>query len=133
MLSSLPPIFNRRLLKRAPRNMQLIAQHYFPRSLATTEVLNTHINFTDRKQARCWAPRIYYAIGEQFRASSVDYFLPHVKMIDTNNRLLQYHCNPYNLRAAKKGYLTTRTPLHSATSTLPFFRGQNPRYSHAYN
>jgi len=85
-----------------------------------------------RKQARCWAPRIYYAIGEQFRASSVDYFLPHVKMIDRNNRVLQHHCRPNNLRAAKKGFLTTRTPLSSPTSTLPFFRGQNPLQTPIY-
>lgn len=85
-----------------------------------------------RKQARCWAPKIYYAFGELYKASSVEYFLPHVVMKDNSNRVIQSHCNAYNLRAAQSGYLTSRQRLGSATSTLPFFRGQHPSHSPIY-
>eukprot|EP00794_Sanderia_malayensis_P011089 gene11089-12257_t len=86
------------------------------------------------KLAKCWAPMIYLAAGEIYKPSSVDFFLPHVKMVRSNGRSLQqYNLNAYNLQTgASNYYLTSKTRLRYHTSTFWWMKGQNPSHVPIY-
>ncbi|XP_065060730.1 uncharacterized protein LOC135687989 isoform X2 [Rhopilema esculentum] len=83
-------------------------------------------------QARCWAPKIYMAIGERFLPSSVDFFLRYVNMFNSHGRLVQTNLRTSNLLPLQRGFLGTKQRLRSATSELPFFRGQHPKFVPIY-
>ena len=90
-----------------------------------------------RHQARCWAPKVYLAIGESYRPSSIEFFLRRVKLVKYRKygritlpfaRTVQSRVTRSNLPAGNGDhYLKSKTRIRSPSSTVSFFRGQGPR------
>lgn len=93
-------------------------------------------DFSVGKQASCWAPKIYLAIGEQYRPSSVEFFFSNVKLVRyfKSGPLWLYRTVLNNPTASNmipgngNYYLKSKHRISSPSATVSFFKGQHPRF-----
>ncbi|XP_023930878.1 putative vacuolar protein sorting-associated protein TDA6 [Lingula anatina] len=80
--------------------------------------------------AKLWAPVVRLAMGEEWKPSSVDYFLQHVNLRGGSPTSV----TPSTLPTCNKNcYLETKTPLSCASCREPdVFKGQDPASAPAY-